>query len=272
MKFSKAKHLHVMMYMSLLLTTFLSASQTFKLNHHSTIDNDIQIVSVEYKDDSTVVNLEYVLSGEAYEIGISPVNDASAFVLTDVTHTKRFKLLEIKGIAILPKTNNLVKKGDNVHFSLVFEKTSLREFDMFEGYVHNSDYEYWHFENVKTQKLASKKDDAEAKLISLSDANFLETVKTKNKLIVVKFWASWCGACKDMNPIYHEAAKSMQDKVIYATMNTESDDVMPTYLKIEYLPTIILFKNGIEVSRSEGTMERTDLVEWIYLYANTPSK
>jgi len=253
-------------WMSLLLissTTLLTASERFELKHPSVNDEDISITSVIYEEDKTIVNLEFELSGDAYDIGIYAKDSKSAFVITSLDHTKRYKLLEIDGIAILPKMDKMINKGDGVKFSLTFEKMPLREFDMFEGYVHNSEYEFWHFEDVKVGDVKKKKEEGTLPLAKLTDENFLDVVKQDDKLVAVKFWASWCGACKTMKPIYQEAAKSMNDKVAYTTMNTEGSDVIPSYLNIEYLPTTILFKNGLEVSRAEGSLERIEILEWI---------
>lgn len=81
--------------------------------------------------------------------------------------------------------------------------------------------------------------------------------------IVVDFWANWCGPCKMFAPILTAVAKQMKDKFIFAKFNTEVDPVASTTYKIQSIPTLVIFKNGVEVERQSGVMQQSSLSAYL---------
>lgn len=107
--------------------------------------------------------------------------------------------------------------------------------------------------------LKEKKDD---KPIVLTDKNFDDIVK-KYPIVVVDFWAPWCGPCKFFSPIFEEVAKEMKGKAIFGKVNTDENEELCERFGIMSIPTILIFKNGEIADRSVGAMPADMLKEWI---------
>jgi thioredoxin 2 len=101
------------------------------------------------------------------------------------------------------------------------------------------------------------------------NGNTLKKLITKAELpIAVDFWASWCGPCKMFSPIFIAIAQQMSDRVIFAKFNTEEDANSTNTYKIQSIPTLIIFKNGIEIDRQSGVMQKSSLHEYLSKFAN----
>ncbi|MFB5599691.1 MAG: thioredoxin [Nitrososphaeraceae archaeon] len=82
-----------------------------------------------------------------------------------------------------------------------------------------------------------------SKPIILSDSNF-ESEKNKYPLLLVDFWASWCGPCKIVLPIIEQLAREYAGKVVFGKINVDENPVLSNKFRIQSIPTILLFKNG----------------------------
>jgi thioredoxin len=81
-------------------------------------------------------------------------------------------------------------------------------------------------------------------MISLTDENFEETLQKEKKMVLVDFWAPWCQPCFLLAPILEKVAKDFKDKFILAKVNLEEAQAITQKLKIEQIPTVVLFKKG----------------------------
>jgi thioredoxin 1 len=83
-------------------------------------------------------------------------------------------------------------------------------------------------------------------MLDLNDSNFEKEVLevSKTKLVLVDFYATWCGVCKMMAPIFDEVAAETGDKTIFAKANAEDVPVSSEKFDVLSLPTFSLFKNG----------------------------
>jgi thioredoxin 1 len=85
----------------------------------------------------------------------------------------------------------------------------------------------------------------------LSDKNFEETI-SKNKVVLVDFWAGWCGPCRALAPTIEELAKEMAGKVLVAKLNVDENPQTAEKFQVYSIPTVILIKDCCEVDRIVG--------------------
>ena len=88
-------------------------------------------------------------------------------------------------------------------------------------------------------------------MLELDKSNFDKEIKS-DKLVVVDFWASWCGPCKAMSPILEDLSKEMKN-VVFAKVNVDENTDLPSKLGIMSIPTFVVFKDGKEVERIIGS-------------------
>lgn len=89
----------------------------------------------------------------------------------------------------------------------------------------------------------------------------------KRGVVVVEYWAPWCGNCRVFKPEYNLAKRSFGKGVRFIEVNVNSVDDVESTFGLKYgLPTLALFKNGIEVSKLPGGGSAAEVVEWIKKY------
>ena len=94
---------------------------------------------------------------------------------------------------------------------------------------------------------------------TISDTSFDADVLKSDKPVLVDFWATWCGPCKMVAPIFDEVSREYAGKVTFAKMDVDSNQVTPARFGIRGIPTLILFKDGAEVKRFVGLTSKEEL-------------
>jgi len=89
----------------------------------------------------------------------------------------------------------------------------------------------------------------------LTDANFEETT-SKNSLILVDFWAGWCGPCRALAPTIEELAKDLAGKVLVAKLDVDENPQIAEKFQVYSIPTVVLIKDRCEVDRIVGLCPR----------------
>lgn len=88
--------------------------------------------------------------------------------------------------------------------------------------------------------------------VAVTDTEFQQKVLENDKLVMVDFWAPWCGPCRAVAPILEELASDYGDKLVVAKVNTDEHQRYASQLGVMAIPTLIFFQNGREVDRIQG--------------------
>lgn len=92
-----------------------------------------------------------------------------------------------------------------------------------------------------------------------TDENFAEDVLRAEKLVIVDFYAEWCGPCKMMAPSIDELAEELKDTHIVGKINVDEAHETATKYGIQSIPTVILFNKGEEINRLIGFQSKEAL-------------
>lgn len=95
-----------------------------------------------------------------------------------------------------------------------------------------------------------------------TNTSFDELLQSE-KLVIVDFWATWCGPCRMLSPLLDEVEAEMEDKVEVVKVNVDDADEIAMRFRIMSIPTLLFFKNGQMVDRSVGAMPKSALVDKI---------
>lgn len=100
-------------------------------------------------------------------------------------------------------------------------------------------------------------------VLELTDKDFDKTIKS-NPVVVVDFWAPWCGPCRAMAPIYDEVAEELKDKsVLFTKINLDENSQAPSQYGVMSIPTLIIFKNGKPAEQMIGVQDKKGLKDKI---------
>ncbi|MFT7859748.1 MAG: thioredoxin TrxC [Sulfurimonas sp.] len=104
--------------------------------------------------------------------------------------------------------------------------------------------------------------------VELTNANFDEVIVNSELPVLVDFWAPWCGPCKMMAPNFSAAAENFPLKAMFAKVNTEDQQNLGAKFGIRSIPTLIVFKDGVEKERVSGALPKESLVQLISKYTD----
>lgn len=94
-------------------------------------------------------------------------------------------------------------------------------------------------------------------VIHLDDENFAKSIS--NGVILVDFFADWCGPCRMMTPVIHDLAEEMKGKMAVGKLDIDVSQKTTQQFQVTSIPTLILFKNGVEVERIVGLRDPDSL-------------
>jgi thioredoxin 1 len=100
-----------------------------------------------------------------------------------------------------------------------------------------------------------------AKVLTLTEQNFQQ--QTKNKVVLVDFWASWCAPCRMMAPVLNDVASELKGNSHVGKVDIQQYQSLATKFKVRNIPTLILFKNGAEINRFVGIKSKDFLLKEI---------
>jgi thioredoxin 1 len=90
----------------------------------------------------------------------------------------------------------------------------------------------------------------------------LEETIANNAIVIIDFWAPWCGPCKSFAPIY-DAVSEKYDDIVFAKVNTEDEQELAASFQIRSIPTLMIFRDQIAIFSQAGMLPESGLVEVI---------
>lgn len=97
--------------------------------------------------------------------------------------------------------------------------------------------------------------------IDITMANFQEVIDN-NDIVLLDFWAEWCGPCKFFKPIF-EAAAEKYPNIVFAKINTEEEQELAGMFQIRSIPTLMVFREKIAIFSQPGALQAPQLEELI---------
>ncbi|CAB9544031.1 Thioredoxin [uncultured Gammaproteobacteria bacterium] len=94
-------------------------------------------------------------------------------------------------------------------------------------------------------------------VLELNKGNFDDIIQ-QNDIVVLDFWAPWCGPCKQFAPTY-EAVSEKISEVVFAKINTEDEQELGAQFQIRSIPTLMIFREQITIFSQPGAMSGADL-------------
>lgn len=100
-------------------------------------------------------------------------------------------------------------------------------------------------------------------MIVLTKENFENEVLKSDIPVIVDFWATWCGPCRMIAPILEEVEKQLEGRVKIAKVNVDEQMELAVKYKVEVIPTLFYFKDGKEMKKSVGVLDKNEILSQV---------
>jgi thioredoxin 2 len=97
----------------------------------------------------------------------------------------------------------------------------------------------------------------------VTGSSLAKLLRSVDRPVVVDFWAPWCGPCKSFAPVYSQAARQFGDRIIFAKLDSQLHQLAAEAYQIRGLPTLVVFRNGLEIERVSGALPQPVLLEFL---------
>jgi thioredoxin 1 len=101
--------------------------------------------------------------------------------------------------------------------------------------------------------------------LNLDDSSFFQTI-SKFPLLLVDFWAPWCGPCRMMSPLIDQVGKEYMGKLVVGKVNVDENPTISRQFGISSIPTMILFKKGQAVNKIIGSVSKNKIDELVSMH------
>ena len=96
-------------------------------------------------------------------------------------------------------------------------------------------------------------------VLTIKNDNFEEEVIKSNKIVLLDFWASWCGPCRMLSPIVDEVSDEWGDSIKVGKINVDEEPDLASKYQIMSIPTLVIIKDGKEMKRSVGVISKSEI-------------
>ena len=90
-------------------------------------------------------------------------------------------------------------------------------------------------------------------ITTLTEKNFESVIKQQEGIVLIDFWAPWCGPCRMFGPVFEKAAEN-HPEMTFAKVNTEEEQALAGALQIQSIPTLMVLRDGVLVYRQPGAL------------------
>ena len=100
-----------------------------------------------------------------------------------------------------------------------------------------------------------------SELINLNKESFEKVTSSKDKTLIIDFWAPWCGPCKALTPVLEELSSEMSDSVEVYKVNVDDNTELAQEHGVQSIPTLLVYKNGSLSETIVGLKTKDELIE-----------
>ncbi len=100
----------------------------------------------------------------------------------------------------------------------------------------------------------------------LTSENFEAEVLQEDSLVLVDFWAEWCGPCRSIAPLIDQLDEEFSDRITVGKVNVDEEQLIAEEYHVSSIPTIFIFKDGVVVERLIGAHSYLDYIDTINKY------
>lgn len=126
-----------------------------------------------------------------------------------------------------------------------------------ERFISEEDEELKRIRKAKLRELSEQKEKNKMSTepLHVTDSNFNEIVK-KHRLVLIDFWAPWCGPCRALAPTIEELTKEYAGKIVLGKLNVDENPTTAECYQVFSIPTMVMMKDGCEVDRIVGLVPK----------------